>query len=98
MSDDAVAGYAIVQMVAEAVGEVGDDPTAVAEYIHANEFNMPGMAHVLSWTEWGEFAAAQPLFVIVSEGPAPEGVNEAGDWWFELLTQSEPLEPYVPQQ
>ncbi|MEM7335028.1 MAG: ABC transporter substrate-binding protein [Chloroflexota bacterium] len=98
MSDDAVAGYAIVQMVAQAVAEVGDDPTAVAEYMHDNEFDMPGMAHTLSWTEWGEFAAAQPLFVIVSEGPAPEGVNEAGDWWFELLTQSDPLEPYVPQQ
>ncbi|MEM7801197.1 MAG: ABC transporter substrate-binding protein [Chloroflexota bacterium] len=96
MSDDAVAGYAIVNIVAEAVAEVGDDPKAVAEYVHANEFDMPGYAHTLSWTEWGEFAAAQPLFVIVSDGPAPEGVNEAGDWWFELLTQSDPIDPYVP--
>ena len=97
MSDDAVAGYAIVTMVAEAVAEVGDDPKAVAEYMHANEFDMPGYAHVLSWTEWGEFAAAQPLFVMVNGGPAPAGVNESGDWWFELLTQSDPLEPYVPE-
>lgn len=97
MSDDAIAGYAIVQMVAEAVGEVGDDPVAIAEYLHANEFNMPGYAHPLSWTEWGELAEAQPIFTIISEGPAPEGLNEAGDWWFELLTQSEPLEPYEPE-
>jgi branched-chain amino acid transport system substrate-binding protein len=96
MSDDAVAGYAIVQMVAEAVGEVGDDPVAIAQYLHDNEFNMPGYAHPLSWTEWGELAAAQPIFTIISEGPAPEGLNEAGDWWFELLSQSDPLEPYVP--
>jgi branched-chain amino acid transport system substrate-binding protein len=98
MSDDAVAGYAIVQIVAQAVGEVGDDPVAIAEYIHANEFEMPGYAHVLSWTEWGELAASQPIFTIISEGPAPEGLNEAGDWWFELLTQSDPLVPYEPME
>ena len=98
MSDDAVAGYAIVQMVAEAVEAVGDDPVAIAEYLHANEFNMPGYAHPLSWTEWGELAESQPIFTIISEGPAPEGLNEAGDWWFELLSQSDPLEPYEPEQ
>jgi len=98
MSDDAVAGYAIVQMVAEAVEQVGDDPVAIAQYLHDNEFNMPGYAHPLSWTEWGELAESQPIFTIISEGPAPEGLNEAGDWWFELLSQSDPLEPYEPEQ
>jgi branched-chain amino acid transport system substrate-binding protein len=96
MSDDAVAGYAIVQIVAEAVGEVGDDPVAIAEYVHANEFDMPGYAHPLSWTEWGELAESAPIFFMISEGPAPEGLNEAGDWWLELLTHSEPLTPYEP--
>jgi ABC-type branched-subunit amino acid transport system substrate-binding protein len=96
MSDDAVAGYAIVQMIAEAVGEVGDDPVAIADYIRSHEFNMPGYAHPLSWTEWGELAASAPVFTLINEGPAPEGVNEAGDWWFEVLTRSDPLEPYVP--
>ncbi|HSO49427.1 MAG TPA: ABC transporter substrate-binding protein, partial [Acidimicrobiia bacterium] len=96
MSDDAVAGYAIVKIVAEAVGAVGDDPKAVAEYVHSHKFDMPGYAHPLSWTEWGELAEAQPIFTIISEGPAPEGLKEAGDWWFELLTHSDPLEPYVP--
>jgi branched-chain amino acid transport system substrate-binding protein len=96
MSDDAVAGYGIVTMVAEAVGAVGDDPVAIAGYMHSNSFELPGYAHTMSWTEWGELAASQPIFTLVSAGPAPEGVNEAGDWWFELLSQSDPLEPYVP--
>jgi branched-chain amino acid transport system substrate-binding protein len=98
MSDDAVAGYAIVTMVAQAVGEVGDDPVAIAEYLHANEFNMPGYAHPLSWTEWGELANSQPIFTIINAGPAPDGLNEAGDWWFDLLTHSAPLTPYEPEQ
>jgi len=98
MSDDAVAGYAIVQMVAQAIGEVGDDRTAIAEYLHENEFDMPGYAHTLSWTEWGELAESQPLFTMINAGPAPEGLNESGDWWFDLLTRSEPLEPYVPEK
>lgn len=98
MSDDAVAGYAIVQIVAEAVREVGDDPEAVAEYVRTHEFNTPGYAHPLSWTEWGELAESAPIFFQISEGPAPEGLNEAGDWWLELLTHSAPLEPYEPAQ
>lgn len=96
MSDDAVSGYGIVQIVAQAVEAVGDDPAKIAEYVHANSFDVPGYAYPLSWTEWGELAQAQQIFVLVTEGPAPEGVNEAGDWWFDLLSQSDPLEPYVP--
>ena len=98
MSDDAVAGYAIVQIVARAVKAVGADPVAIAEYVHANEFSMPGYAHPLSWTEWGELSQSAPIFFQISEGPAPEGLNEAGDWWLELLTHSAPLEPYEPGQ
>lgn len=96
MSDDAVAAHGIVTMVAQAVGEVGDDPVAIAEYVHANEFDLEGYAHTLSWTEWGEIAAAQPKLYLVVAGPQPEGVHEAGDWWLEELVHSEPLEPYVP--
>jgi branched-chain amino acid transport system substrate-binding protein len=96
MSDDAVSGYAIVSMVAQAVGAVGDDPAAIAEYVHANSFDMPGYAFPLSWTEWGELAEAQPIFFGITAGSAPEGLNEAGDWWIEALSQSDPLEPYVP--
>jgi branched-chain amino acid transport system substrate-binding protein len=97
MEDDAVAGYAIVQMVAEAVGEVGDDPVDIAEYIHGQTFDMPGYAFELEWTEWGELASAQPLFTVIGPGPAPEGVNEAGEWYPETLIRPEPLEPYEPQ-
>jgi len=96
MSDDAVAGHGIVTMIAAAVAAVGNDPVAVAEYLHANSFDLEGYAHTMSWTEWGELAEAQPIFTMITAGPAPEGVNGAGDWWFELLTHSDPLEPYVP--
>lgn len=96
MSDDAVAGFGIVTMVAQAVGEVGDDPVAIAEYLHANSFDLEGYAHPMSWTEWGELAESQPIFTLINEGPAPEGLNEAGDWWFDLLVHAEPLEPFQP--
>jgi branched-chain amino acid transport system substrate-binding protein len=98
MSDDAVAGYAIVKIVAEAVGAVGDDPKAVAEYVHSHTFDMPGYAHPLSWTEWGELAESAPIFFQIAEGPAPDGLNEAGDWWLKLLSHSAPLPPYEPAQ
>jgi branched-chain amino acid transport system substrate-binding protein len=97
MEDDAVAGYGIVQMVAQAVGEVGDDPVDIAEYLHGETFDLPGYAFEMSWTEWGELANAQPLFTVIGPGPAPEGVNEAGDWYPETLILPEPLEPYEPQ-
>jgi branched-chain amino acid transport system substrate-binding protein len=96
MEDDAVAGFGMVHAIAEAVGAVGDDPQAVAEYLHANMFNIPGYAFPLSWTEWGELAAAQPTFVVIREQEPPEGVNPGANWYPELLHRSDPLEPYVP--
>jgi branched-chain amino acid transport system substrate-binding protein len=96
MEDDAVAGYGIVQALAETITEVGDDPVAIAEHLHANSFSTPAMPYDLAWTEWGELAAAQPVFAIIGEGPAPEGVNEAGDWYPETLILSDPLTPYEP--
>jgi branched-chain amino acid transport system substrate-binding protein len=96
MEDDAVAGYGIVQMVAQAVEEAGEDPVAIAEYLHGQTFDLPGYAFDVSWTEWGELAAAQPLFSVIGAGPAPEGVNEAGEWYPETLILPEPLEPYAP--
>jgi branched-chain amino acid transport system substrate-binding protein len=96
MEDDAVAGYGHVMMVAEAVEAVGDDPVAIAEYLHANTFDLPGYSFEMSWTEWGELAAAQPIFTSTGAGPAPEGVNEAGDWYPETLLLPEPLTPYEP--
>lgn len=96
MDDDAVAGYGIVTMLADAVANVGDDPAAIAEYLHDQTYDLPGYAFEMAWTEWGELAAVQPVFTIMGEGPAPEGVNEAGDWYPETLLVAEPLEPYEP--
>lgn len=97
MEDDAVAGYGIVTMVAEAVGEVGDDPTAVAEYLHENEFDLPGYAFPVSWTAWGELAEATPAFDIITEATPPDGVNPGATWYPERLFLPEPLTPYEPQ-
>jgi branched-chain amino acid transport system substrate-binding protein len=96
MEDDAVAGYGIVTMVAAAVEAVGDDPVAISEWLHTQKFDLPGYAFEMSWTEWGEMANAAPLFAVLGEGPAPDGVNDAGDWYPETLNRTEPLTPYQP--
>jgi branched-chain amino acid transport system substrate-binding protein len=96
MDDDAVAAYGIVTMIAQAVEAVGDDPVAISEWLHTQEFDLPGYPFTLSWTEWGEMAAAQPLFSIVQPGVAPEGLNEDGDWYPETLLLPSPLTPYDP--
>jgi len=96
MEDDAVAGYGIVHAVAEAVGAVGDDPVAIAQYMHENSFDIPGYSFPLSWTAWGEIAEAQLTFTVMREMTPPEGVNPGANWYPELLIKSAPLEPYVP--
>ncbi|MDH4279105.1 MAG: ABC transporter substrate-binding protein [Acidimicrobiia bacterium] len=96
MEDDAVAMYAVVNLLAEAVASVGDDPVAIAEYLHGASYDSPGMAYPLEWTEWGELAQSQLVLVTVTAGPAPEGLNDAGDWWVEELFTSDPIPPYEP--
>jgi branched-chain amino acid transport system substrate-binding protein len=97
MSDDAVAGHGIITMVADAVANAGDDPVAISEYLHGQTYDdLEGYAHPVSWTEWGELASSAPTVNTISEGPAPEGLNDAGVWWVVKLTQAETLEPYVP--
>jgi branched-chain amino acid transport system substrate-binding protein len=96
MDDDAVAGYGIVTMVAKAVGAVGDDPAKIAEYLHGQTFDLAGYSFKMGWTAWGELATAQPLFSVLSAGPAPAGVNEAGTWYPEKLLLPEPLTPFAP--
>ena len=96
LEDDAVAGYGIVTMVAAAVEAVGDDPVAIAEWLHGQTFDLPGYSHEMGWTAWGELATSQPTFVVIADQAPPEGVNESGEWYPELLIQAEPLEPFVP--
>ncbi|HZC99468.1 MAG TPA: ABC transporter substrate-binding protein [Actinomycetes bacterium] len=97
LEDDALAGYGIVTMVAEGIRKAGDDPAAIAKYLHDNTFDIPGYSFEMRWTEWGELANARIEFDLLGRGPAPEGVNKAGTWYPERLLISEPLEPYRPQ-
>jgi branched-chain amino acid transport system substrate-binding protein len=97
MDDDAVAAYGIVTVIAEAVGEVGDDPAAVAEYVHQTTFDLPGYPSEVSWTEWGELANSTPVVSVIREQEPPEGVNPGANWYPEVLLTSDPLEPYQPE-
>jgi branched-chain amino acid transport system substrate-binding protein len=97
MEMDAVAGYAAVYIVAEAVTETGSvDPQVVADYIRVNEFDIPGHGYTLAWTEWGGFAGATPVVHVIREMEPPEGVNPGANWYLDVLHRSDPLEPYVP--
>jgi branched-chain amino acid transport system substrate-binding protein len=95
--DDALAGYAYVKIVAEAISRVGVNPQRIAAYVHANTFNIPGYAWPLRWTAWGEMVGPRVQFGILTKGPPPErGLNTAGDWWPRVLFRSQPLTPYRP--
>ena len=95
--DDALAGYAYVKIVAEAISKVGLKKDQIAAYVHDNTFNIPGYAWPLKWTAWGEMIGARPQFSILTKGPPPEkGLNTGGDWWPRVLFKSQPLTPYRP--
>ncbi len=95
--DDALAGYAYVKIIAEAISKVGVNSQRVAAYVHANTFTIPGYAWPLRWTAWGEMMGVRVQFAILTKGPPPEsGLNAAGDWWPRVLSVSQPLTPYRP--
>jgi branched-chain amino acid transport system substrate-binding protein len=95
--DDALAGYAYVKIVAEAISKVGDNPQRIATYVHANTFNIPGYAFPLKWTAWGEIAGPTVQFAVLTKGPPPgPGLNTGGSWWPRVLFKSQPLTPYRP--
>ena len=94
--DDALAGYAIVKIVAQAIAKVGDNPTKIAAYVHAHTFTIPGYTFPLSWTKWGEIKHARIAFDLVDAGPAPAGTNTGGSWYPKQLSISKPLSPYRP--
>ena len=98
MEDDAVAGYAYVKIVAEAISKVGPNRERIAAYVHANTFNIPGYAWPLRWTPWGEMIGARPQYAILTKGAPPEaGLNTASTtFWPRVIFKSPALTPYRP--
>jgi branched-chain amino acid transport system substrate-binding protein len=94
--DDALASYAVVNVVAQAIRSVGADPVKIASYLHAHTFNIPGFAYPLAWTSWGELSQARMAIDLLTTGPAPQGVNTGGTWYLKQLLLSSPLTPYSP--
>jgi branched-chain amino acid transport system substrate-binding protein len=96
--DDALAGYAYVKIVAEAISKVGVNSQRIAAYVHANTFNIPAYAWPLRWTQWGEMVGARPQFAVLTRGAPPEpGLNTASTtFWPRVLFKSQPLTPYRP--
>ena len=98
MEDDALAGYAYVKIVAEAISNVGPNRQRIAAYVHANTFNIPGYAWPLRWTPWGEMIGARPQYSILTKGAPPEpGLNTASTtFWPRVIFKSPALTPYRP--
>ena len=94
--DDALAGYAIVKIVAQAVGKVGDNSKKIADYVRSHTFTIPGYTFPLSWTKWGEIKHARIAFDLLTSGPAPKGLNTGGTWYPKQLSLSKPLTPAQP--
>ena len=95
--DDALSGYAIVKIVAEAISKVGVNRQRIATYVRTHTFDIPGYAFPLRWTQWGELRNPRLAVVVLTKGPPPEaGLNTAGSWWPKLLFRTEPLTAYRP--
>ena len=96
--DDALAGYAYVKIVAQAIQNVGTSPQAIAAYVHRTTFTIPGYAFPLRWTAWGELDRPTVTFGVLTKGAPPEsGLNTASTtFWPRVLYKSRPLTPYRP--
>ena len=96
--DDALAGYAYVKIVAEAIRNVGVNPQRIATYIRTHTFNIPGYAWPLRWTAWGELRGARVQFAVLTRAAPPErGLNTASTaFWPRVLFRSQALTPYRP--
>jgi branched-chain amino acid transport system substrate-binding protein len=95
--DDALAGYAYVKIVAQAIQNVGDNPEQIAAYVHGHTFNIPGYAWPLKWTAWGEMEGVRVQFAVLTKGPPPDpALNKGGTWWPRVISRSAVLTPYKP--
>ena len=98
LEDDALAGYAYVKIIAQAIQNVGPRPQAIAAYVHRTTFNIPGYAFPLRWTAWGELDRPTITFSVLTRGAPPEaGLNTASTtFWPRTLYKTRPLTPYRP--
>jgi branched-chain amino acid transport system substrate-binding protein len=96
--DDALAGYAYVKLIAQAIQNVGTNPQQIAAYVHRTTFNIPGYAFPLRWTAWGELDRPTVQFAVLTRGAPPEaGLNTASTtFWPRVLFKSQPLPPHRP--
>jgi branched-chain amino acid transport system substrate-binding protein len=96
--DDALAGYAYVKIIAQAIQNVGVNRERIAAYVHRTTFNIPGYAFPLRWTAWGELNRPQVQFAVLTKSAPPEsGLNTASTtFWPRVLFKSQPLVPYRP--
>jgi branched-chain amino acid transport system substrate-binding protein len=98
MELDAIAGYATVYMIAEAIEATGGpDPAQIADYVRTNQFDPPGFAWTIQYSEAGELVDPAPLLTILREGEPPEGVHPGAAWYPEILFRPPPLPTYEPE-
>ena len=71
-------------------------PAEVSAYLHDHQFEVDGLTGPLSWTAWGELAAARPSLSIIRRQAPPAGVNPGAEWYPEVVSISDPLEPSRP--
>ena len=100
MEDDALAGYAYVKIVAEAISKVGTNNQRIAAYVHANTFNIPGYAWPLKWTSVGRVIGARPQFAILTRGNPARGRVEhrVGHFLAEGRVQVAGADPHRPPE
>jgi branched-chain amino acid transport system substrate-binding protein len=94
--DDALAGYGIVKVLAQAIAKVGTNQAKIATYVHKHSFAIPGYMFKLRWTAWGELRGPRIALDLLGTGPAPKGTNTGGTWYPKQLTISKPLAAYRP--
>jgi branched-chain amino acid transport system substrate-binding protein len=94
--DDALAGYAIVKVLAQAIGKVGTNQAKIATYVRSHTFTIPGYMFKLRWTAWGELKGPRIALDLLGTGPAPKGTNTGGTWYPKQLSISKPLTAFRP--
>ncbi|MDE3112980.1 MAG: ABC transporter substrate-binding protein [Chloroflexota bacterium] len=99
MDFNALDGYAIVNLVANAVSKGGSaDPTKIADFVRSGSYTPTGYAYPLSYTQWGELKEATPVIYTFAAGDPPGGVFPGAGWHPEVLLHSPAIPPAEPAQ